>query len=165
MAHKCPRFLFSDSRDTKISGPFIVHTEFPQLVAKVSFTEDGGHQVDVSEVFVETGSEQIDNVLYRMYDWYTGVRMRSANLRQDFFIRASDIARQVGAVGYFSKVTVSMVFIPQMGATLYVEKENWNITIHFINGDTFNSVMLRLEAMYIKNHGDEPNWPILYKRN
>jgi hypothetical protein len=89
MGRQYPRFLFSNPKDTKSAGPFIVHTIEPRLIAKVTFATDGYHYVDALDVFTPTSKEKIDQVIYAMHDWYTAVRMKQAKLSNDFYIRSS----------------------------------------------------------------------------
>lgn len=39
MARKFPRFLFSNPKNTKSEGPFIIHTMEPRFIAKVDIIE------------------------------------------------------------------------------------------------------------------------------
>ena len=51
MVRPYPPFMYSDPRNTKSAGPFIVHTLSPQMIAKVNFTEDGFRQLEPLSVF------------------------------------------------------------------------------------------------------------------
>ena len=40
MARQFPRFLFSNPKNTKSEGPFIIHTLYPQCIFKVNGTKN-----------------------------------------------------------------------------------------------------------------------------
>jgi arginyl-tRNA synthetase len=161
MARNYPRFIFSHPFDTKSKERFIVHTLHPQMIAKVIYLEDGGHQIEPLESFVETTKEQMSQIAYRMYDWYTNIRMQEAKLSFDFYDRVSDIARKLASTHEFfdGVVTISMVFIPIMGAKLELKKDNWNLEMNFENDETFETAVQRLKAIYQEKYLAEPRWP------
>lgn len=162
MARNYPRFIFSHPFDTKSKERFIVHTLHPQMIAKVVYLEDGGHQIEPLESFVETTEEQRSQIAYRMYDWYTNIRMQEAKLSFDFYDRTSDIARKLASTDEFfdGVVTISMVFIPVMGAKLEIKQDNWNLEMNFENDDTYENAVQRLKEMYQEKYRALPRWAL-----
>lgn len=132
------------------------------MIAKVIYLEDGGHQIEPLESFVETTTEQRSQIAYRMYDWYTNIRMQEAKLSFDFYDRVSDIARKLACTDEFfdGVVTISMVFIPVMGAKLEVKQNGWNLKLNFENDDTYESTVLRLKKMYQEKYRVTPSWAL-----
>ena len=162
MARLYPRFIYSDPQDTKSKGPFIIHTLFPQLIAKVTYADDGYHYVDVLDIFTPADKEKIDQVVYSMHDWYTGVRMKQANLRDDFYERSSDIAQRLSRLDSFftGMVSISMVFRPVMGARLDVGSDNWKVSVDIADNDTYDSVVMKLKQEYQNKYLTKPDWSI-----
>lgn len=162
MPREYPRFIFSHPFDTKSKERFIVHTLHPQMIAKISYAPDGGHYVDPIEAFVPTDQESINQVAYRMYDWYTHIRMQESELSFDFYDRVSDIARKLSGHPFFFHgiISISMVFIPVMGAQLDVSKDNWKVSLDLKNDDTYDSVVSKLQTEYKRKYGFLPNWSI-----
>ena len=162
MARKYPRFIFSHPFDTKSKERFIVHTLKPQMIAKVIYREDGGQQIEPLESFVETTDEERSQITNRMYDWYTSIRMQEAKLSFDFYDRTSDIARKLASYDEFFNgvVTISMIFIPVMGAKLELRKNNWSLEMNFENHDTFDSVVEKLKDLYYEKYYADPDWHI-----
>ncbi|MBL7724302.1 MAG: hypothetical protein JNK27_09130 [Chitinophagaceae bacterium] len=162
MARNYPRFIFSHPFDTKSKERFIVHTLHPQMIAKVIYLEDGGHQIEPLESFVETTAEQRSQIAYRMYDWYTNIRMQEAKLSFDFFDRTSDIARKLASTNEFSDgvVTLSMVFIPLIGAKLEIRQHDWNLEMNFENDDSYESTVQRLKGIYQEKYQVAPRWAL-----
>jgi len=162
MAKQYPRFIFSHPFDTKSKERFIVHTQHPQMIAKVTYLPDGGHQVDPVDTFVPVDKETINNVVYRMYDWYTHIRMQEAKLSFDFYDRTSDIARKLASHDFFyhGTVSISMIFIPVMGSRLEIAKDEWRISIDFENDDTYESTLKKLKGAYKEKYLIIPAWPV-----
>jgi hypothetical protein len=160
MARQYPRFLFSNPKDTKSPGPFIVHTLEPQLIAVVTFAEDGGHFVDAVEVFKPATKEKIDQVLYAMHDWYTSIRMKYANLRDDFYIRTSDIAKKVSEVDALvhGRVSISIIYRPKMGARLDVSNDYWSLSLNLSDDDTYESTVEKLKRQFREKYNLDPDW-------
>lgn len=162
MSRKYPRFLFSNPKDTKSPGPFIVHTLEPQLIAVVTFAEDGWHFVDALEVFKPATKEEINQVLLAMHNWYTSIQMKYANLRDDFYIRTSDITRKLSEVDAFfhGRVGVSMIYRPKMGARLDVAKDHWSLSLNFSDDDTYESTVEKLKMQFREKYQLEPDWDL-----
>jgi hypothetical protein len=162
MSREYPRFIFSHPFDTKSKERFIVHTLYPQMIARVTYASDGGHYVDPLAAFVPADQNTINEIAYRMHDWYTHVRMQEAKLSFDFYDRTSDIARKLSTHSFFfnGTVSISMVFIPRMGARLDVSKDDWNVSVNFENNDTYNSVVNKLTHEYQKKYGSFPDWSL-----
>jgi hypothetical protein len=160
MARKYPRFIFSHPVDTSSKERFIIHTLYPQMIAQVNYLEDGGHQINHLKSFVETSKDDESEIAYRMYDWYTHIRMQEAKLSFDFFDRVSDIARKLSSydVFYSGMVSISIVYIPVIGAKFDIRKDDWSLTLNFENNDTFNSTVSRLKDLYREKYQKEPEW-------
>jgi hypothetical protein len=162
MSREYPRFIFSHPFDTKSKERFIIHTLHPQMIAKVTYASDGGHYVDPIKAFVPADQSTLDQIAYRMYDWYTHVRMQEAELSFDFYDRSSDIARKLSTNKFLfdANVGISMVFLPKMGARLDVSKNDWKLSLYFENTDTYDSVVNKLKSEYQKKYGSFPDWPL-----
>jgi hypothetical protein len=163
MARRYPRFIYSDPRNTKSVGPFIVHTLPPQLIAKVTFNEDGFHQLAPLSVFTAAGEQEVNEVIYRMHDWFTAQRMEEAKLSPDFYIRISDISRQISQFQFFGHVSTSITYKPVMGAKMEVGTNEWKVEVAFANGDTYNSAVKKLKDEYHRKYGLLPDWPLLIR--
>jgi hypothetical protein len=155
-----PRFIFADPQDTKSKGPFIINTFHPQLIAKVSFAEDGGHYVDPLEVFAYADNETISSVVGQMHTWYTYQRMKTANLSNDFYDRANVIFRKFCDLNFFSNCSLGMVFKPQMGADLGVEIGPNKISVCLSDDDDFTTAYKKLSREYKELFPGGPLWPI-----
>lgn len=162
MAREYPRFIFSHPFDTKSQERFIVHTLHPQMIAKVTYAPDGGHYVDPVKAFVPAEEQKIKEVAYQMHSWYTHIKMQEAKLSFDFYDRTSDIARKLASHDSFfsGMVSISMVFIPVMGARLDVANDDWKISIDFTDDDTYDSTVKKMKAAYKDKYAVEPLWPI-----
>jgi hypothetical protein len=162
MARTYPRFIYSDPQDTKSKGPFIIHTLFPQFIARVTFAEDGDHYIDPLEVFVAAERTLVDDIAATMHVWFTSRRMEQANLSDDFYPRVSEIAQRLSARRTFAncRVTTSMVFKPYMGARLEIGNDEWEVSLNFANDDTYNSVVCRLKEAYREKYGTPPEWAL-----
>jgi len=160
MARPYPRFIYSDPQKAKSAGPFIVHTLPPQMIAKVTFNEDGFHQLEPLSVFTPAGDQEVSEVIYRMHDWLTGQRMDEANLSRDFYIRTSDISQQIHKLGFFDHLSTSMTFKPLMGSKLEVGKRDRKVEIAYSNDDTYDSTVRKLKAAYQQKFGLLPEWPL-----
>lgn len=163
MGRSYPRFIYSDPRNTKSAGPFIVHTLPPQMIVKVSFTEEGFHQLKPLSVFTPADDATVNEVIYRMHDWLTGQRMEEANLSADFYIRTSDISRAIAHPQFFDNVSCSVTYKPVMGSKLEVGKDDWNLEILFADDDTYSSTVRKLQEAYRRKFGLAPNWPFLIR--
>jgi hypothetical protein len=163
MVRQYPRFIYSDPQDTKSAGPFIVHTLYPQLIAKVTFTQEGFHQVAPLSMFTAADDMQIDEVMYAMHNWYTDERMKESNLSPDFYERTSNISHEIVRSQFFGTVTISSTFKPAMGATLEVGKDDWKVEIVLADEDTFHSVVMKLKEEYWRKYDQLPDWPLLVR--
>ena len=161
MARLYPRFIYSDPQDTKSSGPFVVHTLFPQLIAKVTFNQEGFHQVSTLSVFTTADDHQVNEVICSMHSWLTAKRMEESKLSPDFYERTSDISRLVSGYDFFDVVSSSVTFKPIMGAKLEVSKNDWTVEIAFANEDTYHSTVWKLQQEYRRKYGQQPDWPLL----
>lgn len=69
MARGYPKFLFSNPKNTKDEGPFVVHTVPPHFIAKLNVHKGkvAGHQIMVwdSSVF----NPDLDKAVQRMDSW------------------------------------------------------------------------------------------------
>jgi hypothetical protein len=59
MARSYPRFLFSNPKNTKTKGPFIVHLLYPKMICGVYNTKTYGINCFVIEQFEGTLAERI----------------------------------------------------------------------------------------------------------
>lgn len=52
MARQYPRFLFSNPKNTKSEGPFVVHTFFPKCIMKIiSVDAEGFPEINILEMW------------------------------------------------------------------------------------------------------------------
>lgn len=162
MGRLYPRFIYSTPQDTKSKGPFIVHTLVPQMIAKVSFADNGFHYINALEVFTQTDQQKVNEVIGSMHDWYTSIRMKQANLSEDFYIRVSNIANRISHLKYFQNalITVSMVYSPLMGARIDIAKDNWEISHNMADKDTYEIVVEKLKEAYYNKYQIPCNWPL-----
>jgi len=160
MARDYPRFLYCIAQDSKSPGPFIVHTLFPQLIGRITTKEDGGFQIAPVVTFVQANESVINEVYYQMYDWYERRLMRKANLREDYFIRMSDIASKLASYQYFKSVSISIIYIPSIGSKLEVEKDDWKISITMDDKDTYQSILEKLKKDYQAMYQHTADWPL-----
>ena len=163
MARPYPRFIYSDPQDTKSAGPFIIHTLHPQLIAKVSFNQEGFPQIIPLSTFTPADDKQTDEVIYAMHNWYTAKRMKESNLSPDFYERTSVIAYQISGFDFFKTVSIGMTFRPVMGSTLKVGKFDWTVEIALANEDTYQSAIRKLGAEYQRKYSLPPDWPLLLR--
>jgi hypothetical protein len=161
MARPYPRFIYADPHNTKSAGPFIVHTLFPQLIARLTFNQDGFHQLEPLSVFVAADDRQVNDAIGSMHSWYTAKRMEEAKLSPDYYIRTSEIMHKIAGSGAFDTVSISVVHKPVMGAKLEVGKNDWKMEIAMSNEDTYHSTVNKLRAEYQRQHGYRPDWPML----
>lgn len=77
MSRKYPRFLFSDPKNTKSKGPFVVHLLHPRMICKFKCnrTEDQqGHEIDnfsveLLEVFDVATNAEVNKTMEEMNNW------------------------------------------------------------------------------------------------
>ena len=158
MARPYPRFIYADPHNTKSSGPFIVHTLPPQLIAKVTFNDEGFHLIDALAVFTAADERQVDEVIYQMHRWLTAQRMEEAKLSPDFYEHLSTISDEIVRLRFFENVATSITFKPLMGAKLEVGRDNWKVEIAFANEDNYYSVVQKLKAAYQAKYDLVADW-------
>jgi hypothetical protein len=71
MARSYPRFLFSDPKNVKNPGPFIVHTIFPRKIFKVNWntTERGFFLYDLKEASEECDAKKSADCIRDAETW------------------------------------------------------------------------------------------------
>jgi len=102
----------------------------------------------------------MNEIAYRMYDWYTHIRMQEAKLSFGFYDRTSDIARKIASHPYFNLATVSisMIFKPRMGARLEITKDNWRVSYDFANHDIYEKTIEILQGIYQQKYSAVSDW-------
>lgn len=159
MPREYPRFLLCNPSDTKSKGPFIIHTLFPQMIAKVTIGEDGYHWVDELEVFVNVEKSEIDQVCYAMHNWYTAHRMKEAKLENDYFERMGFIFHKLLTYSFFKELTHAMVYSPMIGSKLIASKDDWTLSVQLYDNDNFDSVVKNMKEQFERITDQKPNWP------
>ena len=69
MARAYPRFLFSNPKNTKSKGPFIIHTLPPQVICKVIPLKNRDFTLDYLDCFDSAYNGEISEVMNAMKGW------------------------------------------------------------------------------------------------
>lgn len=83
MARQFPTYIFSNPKNTKNKGPFIIHTIFPKCICKVHDTTDplynsdkypitlhyGRFGIEVLECWDIASNEEFDELTRRINNW------------------------------------------------------------------------------------------------
>ncbi len=76
MARKFPRFIYSDPKNVKSEGPFIVHTLQPRMIMKVEVRGIRSYSINMLETWNECTDNEVNIVLKDADAW----------LRQQLFV-------------------------------------------------------------------------------
>jgi len=69
MARKFPRFIYSDPKNVKSEGPFIVHTLQPRMIMKVDVLGTRSYRINMLEAWDECTDNTINTVLKDATAW------------------------------------------------------------------------------------------------